>query len=320
MAHQTCLYRWFNNSELLYVGITNNVWERFKSHRHTKEWATTEATNITIQRFNSRELALEAEKTAIINEKPKYNVVYNGYQISESDKVVELPVKNKNISDNDYSILRKELQRTSRRGPCSNNLPFTLNRLSIQHCDNFLFEYNNVFVLYSMIHIELKKLCQKVNKKDTSGTYNALNTISVMLCNWYEIVSNLTEQTNPNIVNINFEKLIYMIDGKDMNIFEILLTAYDTNIEKHIRDCCCPRHFDDPQKSTTFEINIGDMFEKCFLRVKKINTTHTENKMFIGLKLEDIDRCIVLAEEKTLNLLAYTLKDISNHIKEFKPI
>jgi hypothetical protein len=75
--NKTDLYRWFDETgQLLYVGISISAYERAKDHRKTKEWFR-EAKKMTIEQFATREQALEAEKTAIQNEKPLHNVVHS---------------------------------------------------------------------------------------------------------------------------------------------------------------------------------------------------------------------------------------------------
>lgn len=77
MSEVTDLYRHFNlEGELLYVGISINAFERYKQHAIEKDWFDS-VINMTVERFSTRQQALEAEKAAIKAEKPKYNVVHN---------------------------------------------------------------------------------------------------------------------------------------------------------------------------------------------------------------------------------------------------
>lgn len=57
---------------LLYVGCAFNTWSRMVAHRCKTEWASRVSRTI-IDKFSSREVALEVEDAAINNEKPMYN-------------------------------------------------------------------------------------------------------------------------------------------------------------------------------------------------------------------------------------------------------
>jgi predicted GIY-YIG superfamily endonuclease len=71
-SNQT-LYRFFNaNNELLYVGITNNPFNRFSGHSKDKEWFK-EITHSTMEHYPNRLAVDRAETMAIKSEKPKYN-------------------------------------------------------------------------------------------------------------------------------------------------------------------------------------------------------------------------------------------------------
>ena len=77
MTTSHALYRFYNaDSDLLYIGITNNPTVRWRGHRNTKDWWHEIAT-ITLQTFPDRTNTLKAEREAIIAEHPQYNVVYN---------------------------------------------------------------------------------------------------------------------------------------------------------------------------------------------------------------------------------------------------
>jgi len=69
------LYRHFDaNGALLYVGQSNNCFERFQEHRQSSDW-TTLSVVMRIERFESRKAALAAERQAIFLEKPRFNDV-----------------------------------------------------------------------------------------------------------------------------------------------------------------------------------------------------------------------------------------------------
>ncbi len=73
----TTLYRFYNNDdELLYVGISEKGPERWKAHRKDKPWWT-DVARTTTHHYDTRTEALDAERAAIIAEKPKHNVVHN---------------------------------------------------------------------------------------------------------------------------------------------------------------------------------------------------------------------------------------------------
>jgi predicted GIY-YIG superfamily endonuclease len=70
------LYRFFGpGGTLLYVGITNNPSRRFSQHGVQREWWS-EVETIRMERHPDRESVLLAEKKAIQEERPKYNIVH----------------------------------------------------------------------------------------------------------------------------------------------------------------------------------------------------------------------------------------------------
>src|SRR4051812_48825187 len=70
----TELYRHFDKKgQLLYIGISLSTAARLMEHRSGSGWAGKIAT-ITIERFRSRKVALEAERLAIQAEHPIHNV------------------------------------------------------------------------------------------------------------------------------------------------------------------------------------------------------------------------------------------------------
>lgn len=73
----TDLYRYFDaDGRLLYIGISLHAAKRAAEHRAGKDWWNDVAT-MTIEKFATREAALEAERVAIIAEGPLHNVVHN---------------------------------------------------------------------------------------------------------------------------------------------------------------------------------------------------------------------------------------------------
>lgn len=70
------LYRHFDDKgKLLYVGISLSALARLCQHRVHSEWYA-RIRNVTIQNFDTREQALEAERLAIQNEKPLHNIIW----------------------------------------------------------------------------------------------------------------------------------------------------------------------------------------------------------------------------------------------------
>lgn len=71
------LYRFWSDETLLYVGISNGPIARLHSHSKTSRWFE-EATHVTFERHETREQVQEAERIAIRDESPKYNIVGTG--------------------------------------------------------------------------------------------------------------------------------------------------------------------------------------------------------------------------------------------------
>jgi hypothetical protein len=77
MAQTHALYRFFGaGGTLLYIGITNSIPTRLKQHNGDKEWWLG-VSSITVEHYPSREAVLEAERRAIIAERPLYNDTHN---------------------------------------------------------------------------------------------------------------------------------------------------------------------------------------------------------------------------------------------------
>lgn len=73
----TSLYRHFaDDGALLYVGISLSWPSRTKAHAHGSRWFD-QVAKVEIERFPTREAALDAERQAIKSEGPKFNVVHN---------------------------------------------------------------------------------------------------------------------------------------------------------------------------------------------------------------------------------------------------
>jgi hypothetical protein len=74
MNEQTALYRLYRaDGLLLYVGITDNPPERWRSHASLKPWWP-EVARRDVEWFNTRAAALDAESRAILGEDPLHNI------------------------------------------------------------------------------------------------------------------------------------------------------------------------------------------------------------------------------------------------------
>lgn len=68
------LYRMFDaDGSLLYVGITVHVGGRFDHHRRNKPWWT-DVARIELQHFPDRGSVEDAERDAVVSERPRYNI------------------------------------------------------------------------------------------------------------------------------------------------------------------------------------------------------------------------------------------------------
>lgn len=73
----TWLYRMFDEEKnLLYIGISKDAFVRFSQHERSKPWID-DVSSWTREKFNTRRAALIAEKRAIKQERPLFNVVHN---------------------------------------------------------------------------------------------------------------------------------------------------------------------------------------------------------------------------------------------------
>ncbi len=70
----TALYRHYDSDGvLLYIGITSSMRRRLREHEGNSDWYE-RISRITIERYESRDAALLAEKDAICREGPLYNI------------------------------------------------------------------------------------------------------------------------------------------------------------------------------------------------------------------------------------------------------
>jgi excinuclease UvrABC nuclease subunit len=71
------VYRMFSvDGKLLYIGCTSKIFARLKSHEDMHVWAT-DIAQISVEWLADKNDALAAEKTAIENEGPEWNLLYN---------------------------------------------------------------------------------------------------------------------------------------------------------------------------------------------------------------------------------------------------
>lgn len=78
---RTCVYRAYDvDGRLLYVGISMSLQGRLTKHRRAAWWPLTD--EITVQWFDGREAAKSAERAAITNENPIYNLSRPGPSIT----------------------------------------------------------------------------------------------------------------------------------------------------------------------------------------------------------------------------------------------
>lgn len=74
MESKTALYRHFNKAnELLYVGISLNALNRLGQHKEHAHWFN-DISDVRIEHFETREMALAAERDAVVKENPKHNI------------------------------------------------------------------------------------------------------------------------------------------------------------------------------------------------------------------------------------------------------
>lgn len=81
----TDLYRFYDiDGRLLYVGISLNAAMRAAQHRAEKSWWP-DVARMDVERHSDRATALEAERQAIVDERPRHNVVH-AKSLSSADR------------------------------------------------------------------------------------------------------------------------------------------------------------------------------------------------------------------------------------------
>lgn len=83
---RSCVYRAFAcDNTLLYVGCTGSgIIERLGGHRSGSDWFNDIAT-VTVEHFESRRAALDAERVAIATEHPQHNVALSSYRPTDDE-------------------------------------------------------------------------------------------------------------------------------------------------------------------------------------------------------------------------------------------
>lgn len=101
----TYLYRLYDDAgQLLYVGISKSAIYRLEQHLSAKTWSA-QIASTRIERHPDRPTALEAERTAILAEKPLHNIVHNGRTGRNSQPKSEWRPPDEVLSPGDYVAL-----------------------------------------------------------------------------------------------------------------------------------------------------------------------------------------------------------------------
>jgi excinuclease UvrABC nuclease subunit len=105
------LYRHFSKDKtLLYIGISKNVTERSFKHKRQSSWFD-EVVNVSCEPISKNlDDALVAEKSAIKNENPKFNVMHNKKAKIENSEIIE-----RNIHRKSEAKARREYVRQLRK-------------------------------------------------------------------------------------------------------------------------------------------------------------------------------------------------------------
>jgi len=83
------LYRFWQDNNLLYIGITEQFFGRMDQHSTTKAWIK-QTTHVTLQHFANRPSVEQAEKAAILAEKPLFNVIHNTKTYKDPARIEKL--------------------------------------------------------------------------------------------------------------------------------------------------------------------------------------------------------------------------------------
>jgi predicted GIY-YIG superfamily endonuclease len=103
----TFLYRLYNaNDELLYIGISKSAIHRLHTHLVHQPWGA-QIVKQTVERFEKRSDAIQAETLAIKSEQPKHNIVHNYADSRPQTKWLEIhPASDVVVTSNCHMALR----------------------------------------------------------------------------------------------------------------------------------------------------------------------------------------------------------------------
>lgn len=101
MSVRTALYRYLDRAgALLYVGVADRLGRRLNEHEDCDQWSS-EAEGLTVTWYPNRVAALNAERDAIRDEKPRHN--RDPGHLSDDGK--RTPIRSVRISDVDWADL-----------------------------------------------------------------------------------------------------------------------------------------------------------------------------------------------------------------------
>lgn len=84
------LYRHFNKKgKLLYVGKSMSIFNRISNHKSNSFWFE-KISSITLEKHESEELLNRAERKAIEEEKPFYNIIFTSKKIKREIKKINI--------------------------------------------------------------------------------------------------------------------------------------------------------------------------------------------------------------------------------------
>jgi predicted GIY-YIG superfamily endonuclease len=103
----TFLYRLYNtDDELLYIGISKSAIHRLHTHLVHQPWGA-QIVKQTVERFEKRSDAVEAETLAIKSEQPKHNIIHNQTDSRPETKWLEIhPASDVVVTSNCHMALR----------------------------------------------------------------------------------------------------------------------------------------------------------------------------------------------------------------------
>ena len=161
------LYRHFgDDNKLLYVGISFNALVRLKSHRHDSTWYD-KVKSVVIEKYETREDALIAEKNAIENEKPLFNIVYNKEKKDDLSELNPLKPIKLDRSQKTYLCEHQNIKILEKYVPNRNFCHYYF------YCSDCLFKsrVNRVHVTYSGLDINDNLFSEKIYVRVNAEEY-----------------------------------------------------------------------------------------------------------------------------------------------------